>query len=120
MPRFPLKLGNTYWSKGFFNVSVDFERFLTMTDGALDVYLGDAAQSIVGRISRTANRKATPRIYGNKPLAQFFQTSYRPGEVVQVEIVSPTMIRVGGGQGARRVTGGQRAGATVTSRRRRG
>lgn len=96
MARFRLRLENTYWSKGFFNVGVDFQRFVTMTEGPLDLYLGNAAQPVIGRVSRSANRNATPRIYGNKALIEFFLAHHKPGALVQVEILSPTAIRVGG------------------------
>lgn len=48
MLAFSVRLGNTYWSKGFFNVSVDFQRHLTMTEGPFDIYLGDASKPING------------------------------------------------------------------------
>ena len=100
MASYNLKLVDTYWSKGFFNVSVDFQRFVTMTDGPLDIYLGDAAEPIAGRVSRTANQNATPRVYGNKSLVAFFQARYKPGDLAQVEIISPTAIRLGGSRSA--------------------
>jgi hypothetical protein len=70
MPSFRLKLANTYWKKGFFNV--------------------------VGRVTRSANQNATPRIAGNKAMAEFFQAQFKPGDSVQIEFLSPTAIRVGG------------------------
>ncbi len=45
MPGFRLRLENSYWSKGFFNVGVDFQRFVTMTAGPFDVYLEDAGKA---------------------------------------------------------------------------
>jgi hypothetical protein len=100
MINFNLRLGDTYWSKGYFNVSVDFERYLTMTEGPIDIFLGDAAKPLVGRLSRSANSNATPRIYGNKPLVDFFQRNFKRGGFVSVEIVSPEVIRIGGRAGA--------------------
>lgn len=97
MTNFKLHLGDTYWSKGFFNVSVDFERFLTLADGPIDIFLGNDARPLVGRITRSANRNATPRIFGNKPLADFFQKNFKKGGFVSVEIVSPEAVRIGGG-----------------------
>ena len=96
MASFNLRLEDTYWSKGFFNVSVDFQRFLTSTDGPLDLFLGNATQPVRGRISRSANRNATPRVYGNKDLIGFLHANCTRGGLVRVEIVSPTTIRVGG------------------------
>ena len=93
MVSFNLRLEDTYWSKGFFNVPVDFERFLTTRDGMIDILVGDAAKPLAGRIDRTANRNATPRVFGNKALAEFFQ-QLRRGALVSVEIVSPTAVRI--------------------------
>jgi hypothetical protein len=95
MVNFNLRLGDTYWSTGFFNVSVDVERYLTTTDGPIDIFLGDEIKPLAGRISRTANRNATPRIFGNKPLADFFQRNFKRGDSVSVEIVSLEAIRIG-------------------------
>lgn len=100
MASFQLRLENSYWAKGFFNVGVDHQRFVTMTEGPFDLFLGDALAPVVGRVTRSDNRNATPRIYGKKALATFFQTKYKPGDVVEVEVISPTSMRLGGG-GAR-------------------
>ncbi len=100
MTTFNLRLGDTYWSKGYFNGSVDFERFLTTTDGPIDIFLGNDAKPLVGRISRSANSNATPRIFGNKPLTDFFQKNFKKGGFVSVEIVAPEVVRIGGSAGA--------------------
>ena len=96
MIKFNLRLGETYWSKGYFNVSVDFERHLTTTNGPIRIFLGDEAWPLVGRISRAANSNGTPRIFGNKPLADFFQKNFKRGGFVPIEIISLEAIRIGG------------------------
>ena len=93
---FNLRLTNTYWSKGFFNVPVNYERFVTTTDGPFDLLLGDSDQSVAGRITRSANQNATPRILGNRPLVDFFHANYKKGATVSVEILTRTAIRIGG------------------------
>jgi hypothetical protein len=96
MASFQLRLEKTYWSKGFFNVGVDHQRFVTMREGPLDIFLGDSPQPIVGgRVSRSANRNGTPRIYGNKALQVFFQQHWRIADTVEVEFLSSTAVRVG-------------------------
>jgi len=99
MPTFPLRLEKTYWLRGFFNVGVDFQRFVTATDGPFDLYLGDAVMPTSGRVSRRDNTNATPRIFGRKALAEFFQR-HKQGDVVQVEIISPTAMRLTRGPSA--------------------
>ncbi len=96
MVGFELRLEDTYWSKGFFNVPVDFERFLSRDDGPVDIYLGDAATPTAGRMSRSAQQNATPRVFGNKLLRDFFQTHYKRGDSVFVEFISPRSMRIGG------------------------
>jgi hypothetical protein len=96
MPRFELRLQNTYWQKGFFNVPVDFQRFVTMEDGPIDLYRGDSAEPVTGRVSRSSNWNATPRIFGKKALREFFATHCKLRGSIDVELVSPTAIRLGG------------------------
>lgn len=100
MASFELRLEKTYWSKGSFNVGVDHQRFVTMQEGPVDIFLGDSPQPIVGgRVSRSANRNGTPRIYGNKAMQVFFQRHWRIGDTVEVEFISPTAVGVGRGTG---------------------
>ena len=95
MPSFQLRLENTYWSKGFFNVGVGSQQWVTTTEGPFQLYLGNEAVPITGRVSRSANQNATPRIYGNKRLAEFFQAHYKRGDSLRVEILPPTSMRLG-------------------------
>jgi hypothetical protein len=97
MINFDLRLADTYWSKGFFNVSVDFERYLTKTEGPIEIFLGADTEPLIGRISRSANLNATPRIYGHRALADFFQKRFKRGSFVSVEVISLNAIRIGGG-----------------------
>jgi len=107
---FELRLADTYWERGFFNVPVAFEQFLTKTDGPMEIFVGDVAEALHGRIDRRANQNGTPRIIGSKALAQFFQRGYQKGQSVAVEIVSPTTLRIGRRSGAA-ARGQERAGA---------
>jgi hypothetical protein len=93
---FKLRLEQTYWSKGFFNIPVDFERFLSHDDGPVDIFLGSGSVAALGRMTRSANRNATPRVFGNKPLQEFFQSHFNVGDCVYVELLSPHSVRIGG------------------------
>jgi hypothetical protein len=112
MVLFNLRLEQTYWSKGFFNVPVDFERFLSPEDGPVDIFLGSASVATAGRMTRRANRNATPRVFGNKPLQQFFQLHFKVGECVSVEFLSQHSVRIGGHVSPEGVYETQGAGAT--------
>jgi hypothetical protein len=94
---FKLRLEQTYWLKGFFNVPLDYERFLSHDDGPVAIFIGDAVEPTSGRMSRTANRNATPRVFGNKPLRDFFQSHFKVGDSMSVELLSPVAMRLGGG-----------------------
>ena len=94
MPTLAITLEDTYWSKGFFNISRDFEPFITFEEGAIDIYLGDSLEPIRGRVSRSANSNATPRVYGHKALAEFFQRNCRRGGRLHVQIIAPTKLRL--------------------------
>ena len=91
-PRYTLKLGNTYYSKGFFNLGVDVERFLSYDEGPISIYVGEEKKQLKGRISRTANQNGTPRIFGGAELRDWIQSNYRKGQQIEVEILSPEQI----------------------------
>jgi hypothetical protein len=40
MPLFRLTLEKTYYRQGFFNVTVDFDRFIRPTEGPVELILG--------------------------------------------------------------------------------
>ena len=96
MVGFKLRLEDTYWSKGFFNVPVDFERFLSQDDGPVNIYLGTADTPTVGRMARSANQNAATGVYGNMPLRAFFQSNFKRGASVFVEFVSLRSMRICG------------------------
>lgn len=91
-PTYRLILGNTYYTKGFFNLGVDIERHLTYDEGPMKIFVGDEKQQISGRITRKANQNGTPRIYGGAELRDWFQTNCRKGQLVNVVILAPKQI----------------------------
>ena len=62
MPVFRLKLQQTYFKSGFFNVVVDYDRYVRKTDGPIRLRLGRNGVEIEGRVDRTVNRNGTARI----------------------------------------------------------
>jgi len=94
MPAFKLRLEDTYWTKGFFNVPADFERFLSRDDGDIDPYSGARVRAVRGRLDRESNKNGNPRIHGTKPLRDFFQNTFKPGAFALVDIGSPRAIRI--------------------------
>jgi hypothetical protein len=66
MPIFPLTLHKTYLEQGFFNVTVDFDKYVRPTDGPVDLLLcHDGREHRIGAtVNRTANLNGTARIRG--------------------------------------------------------
>jgi len=93
-PSFKLCLRKTYYKQGFFNIPVDFERYVAKTDEAVVIYLGTANQRIEGRVSRRYNTNDTPRIFGSVELRNWFQKHFEVLDYVTVEFLSPTEISI--------------------------
>jgi hypothetical protein len=92
MPVFHLKLQQTYYAKGFFNVLVDYDRFVRRTEGPLRLRLGTAGIEIEGTLSRHANKNGTARIFGGVPLREWFQRNFQPMDTVSVDLSSEDVI----------------------------
>jgi hypothetical protein len=92
MPILSLTLHHTYYNKGFFNVPVDFDRFVRSQEGPVLLRLGLGGTEIEGTINRRANRNGTPRIMGRTKLRDWFQKNYEPLETVPIDLSSPEII----------------------------
>ena len=79
MPPFRLTLEKTYYRQGFFNVTVDFDRFIRPTEGPVELILGTSGRKIHGKVNRSANLNRTARIMGGSKLRDWFQENYSPG-----------------------------------------
>ena len=86
MPTMNLTLHRTYYMKGFFNVRVDFDRYVRSDDGPVKLVCGDHIQ-VAGRVTRTANLNGTARIFGGAALRDWFQMNFEQGETVKVDFV---------------------------------
>ncbi len=89
MSVFSLTLHPTYYNQGFFNVTVDFDRFVRSQEGEVALRLGSAGRQIQGMINRRANRNGTARIIDGAKLRDWFQSNYRPMDTVAVDLSSP-------------------------------
>ncbi len=87
MAVFRLQLQPTYYQKGFFNVSVDYDRYVRRDEGLIDVQLGDnEADTIPGRIDRHSNPNRTARIICGASLRDWFQENFVLMEYVYVDL----------------------------------
>ena len=92
-PAFALRLEKSYYLKGFFNVTVDYDRCVGEA-GPVELVLA-GGQTVTGRIDRTSQRNGTARIHGNAALQNWFQNKYSPGDTVMVWFRSPKVIQLG-------------------------
>jgi hypothetical protein len=91
---FTFVLQPTYFRSGFFNVGVGAQQHLGADGETIELFLGDAAQPVLGVINRRANTNGTPRIMGGTKLRDWFQSYARQMESVAVQLLSPTSIRL--------------------------
>lgn len=92
---FLLRLGATYYHKGFFNVGLAFEHHVRQDDGPVALRLGSDGM-VPGRVSRRANLNGAPRVFGRKALRDWFQANYALGDTVEVRFPAPDVIALGG------------------------
>lgn len=92
MKTYKLKLYKTYYNKGFFNVPVDFDRFVQLEEGEFFIQIGD--EVVHGRSTRKANRNGTARIFGNAKLRDWLQENFDRYDVVSVDFLDPNRIRL--------------------------
>lgn len=95
MPVFKLTLHKTYYQSGFFNVTVDYDRFVRQTSGPVTLVLGNSGQTLQGDVNRTANQNGTARIMGGAELKRWFQANFKLGSTMDVDLSSLTSIRLG-------------------------
>jgi len=88
VPIFRLKLEKTYYEKGFFNVPVDFDRYVLASDGLIELILGKGNLPITGKVYRTANQNGTARIWGGAKLRDWFKANFKSHDIVTVDFTS--------------------------------
>lgn len=97
--RFHFTLQPTYFRSGFFNVGVSSQKHIASDGETIELFLGDAAQPVLGTINRRANSNGTPRIMGGTALRDWFQESASAMDTISVQVLSPASIRLSAGGG---------------------
>ena len=92
MAIFKLQLQKTYFAQGFFNVVVDYDRFVRSTEGPVTLRLGRTGEDVQGRINRGANTNGTARILAGPKLRDYFQKNFKPMGIVAVDLASMDLI----------------------------
>jgi len=94
-PVFKLILHKTYYQSGFFNITVDFNRYIGNHQEIIKLQLGNSGKVLKGRIDRRANKNGTPRIHGGSDLRNWFQSIYNIGDTIEIYILSPVSLKIG-------------------------
>jgi hypothetical protein len=89
-----VKMGATYWDKGFFNVGIDGSDVIGADGQTVELYCGDAALPLLGTINRRANLNQSPRIFGGKALRHWVQGNLPRDAMMQVDVLTPTALRL--------------------------
>lgn len=84
----------TYYSSGFFNVSVKNQKYFGGDGEEIEIFCGESSQPTIGYINRSANMNNTPRIMGGVALKRWFQENVTLMQEVLVEVLSPNSIRI--------------------------
>ncbi|MDN4040233.1 GIY-YIG nuclease family protein [Massilia sp. YIM B02443] len=88
---FTVKLGKTYYERGFFNVPVAFSSAFGSHGARMDLYCGDERAHLHALLDRKANQlNQTPRIYGKAELATWFQRRFQLDGTLRVTVLGPT------------------------------
>ena len=90
---FPLRLGRTYYNRGFFNVPRGPDD-LVGGEGAVTLVLG-GGRRVEARIDRRSNPNGTARVMGGAALRDWLRRTYREGDEVAVRIDGPRRLALG-------------------------
>ncbi len=93
-PTYELTLHKTYYEKGFFNLGVEIENYVTKDECPVSLLLGPQRQQIGGRVTRTANLNGTPRVFGGAKLRDWFFANFNTLDQVRVLVLSPTELQI--------------------------
>ena len=91
---FSFILENTYFERGFFNVSVSQQKYIGADGEKIELFLGSATQPVLGTINRRANLNNTPRVMGSTKLRGWFKSNSAVKQEIFVQVYSPTAIRL--------------------------
>ena len=93
-PTYVLKLHKTYYERGFFNLGVEIERFVSGEEGKIEIFLNDNNHRIIGRVTRKPNKNNTPRVFGGEELKQWFWKNFQLKDNVNILILSPKKLLI--------------------------
>lgn len=92
--RFKLVLHSAYYKGGFFNARRDFDHLIRPDEGEIRLTAGTEDTTFIGTVDRKANKNGTARIRNLKGFNHWLQKNFDQGDVLEVEIISPTLLEV--------------------------
>ena len=95
-PYCEVKLGDSYYNKGFFNVGVSASHYMPKEDKCEITFHLPLYGTLNGRMDRAANKQSTnaPRVFGGVRLRDWFHRHFELNDVVRVYFDTPTDLRI--------------------------
>lgn len=94
---FGVKIGQTYFQQGFFNVPKTFSHHFAEDNSVIEIVLGEEKKQIHGHINRQANKNNAPRIMGGIALRMWIQETFKMNDILNILIISPVSIELSKG-----------------------
>jgi len=89
---FSIKLGKVYWKTGFMNPGIGVSNLFGKHGEPIVIQLGWNGTTVIKKINRIANTNGSPRIYGGKPVSDWWQRHFKFEDTVQACILNPNHI----------------------------
>lgn len=88
--KFRIELGDTYYHQGIINPGSKIARRIGAHGETMLLRLGATDQDgIQTTINRRANPNGNPRLYGRRPVADWFQEHFKLGDTVTAAVIGP-------------------------------
>lgn len=94
MTSFKIRMGETYFNNGFFNVPISHSHKFGAHGADINLLLGGDCRLVTGLINRKANTGGSPRIFGYGQLRDWVQKNVKKGDFVLVSIEGPRQIHI--------------------------
>ncbi|SED99654.1 Swt1 family HEPN domain-containing protein [Polaribacter dokdonensis] len=92
---FIVTLGKKYYEDGFFNVRVRYSEQFGEDSSKIKIQLGENSKNFtIGKVNRTANTNATPRIFAGPLYKKWVQAHFMRGDIFRVEVIEKDFIKL--------------------------
>ncbi|MCE0826583.1 GIY-YIG nuclease family protein [Buttiauxella sp. A2-C2_NF] len=94
IPIYNFNMANTYWQRGFFNVTIAASHEFGEDGAMIKIINSNTNTSLTAIINRTANTNKVPRIMGGIDLRSFFQRNFNVGDTINYRMFSPSSMEI--------------------------